>query len=89
MSSYPPVEEPPKAFAGHGVSMHPEHDGAHYDGEKGFVASDGEKHMGMDSQGHVYEDVDAPRALHRKLQGRHMQMIAVGMSPPPLSQQPR
>ncbi len=75
MSSYPPVEEPPKAFNnGNGSDD--------YDTEKGGyvggVGADGEKHMGMDRQGHVIEGASAPRALHRKLEGRHMQMIAVG-----------
>lgn len=74
MSSYPPVEQPPKAF-GNGPD----------DYEKGYVTDDtrigaeAEQHLGLDKEGHVVYDANAPRALHRKLQNRHMQMIAIGM----------
>lgn len=79
MSSYPPVEDS-KAFDDH----HPQNSTHIGDHERGLMHSnshafDGEKNLGLDSHGHVITDAEAPRALHRDLQGRHMQMIAVGM----------
>ena len=69
MSKYPPVEAPPKAFGNE---------------EKGYIADDGNigaeaEQLAMDKDGHVISETTDPRALHRKLKSRHMQMIAIGM----------